>query len=273
MKKTLLVAMSVLFAGCLEPTVPNPWPTDINLSPVINVAAPSQSVLPSAYANLMGTVNNNFPHSFRNLRYQQVFLGTDVLNPVVTGLCFRRDDIARGAERTQTLTIKLGPTTRDYTNLGSVFDENYSSPPTEVFSGDVIIPASTVAGTPADFDLCIPFTQQYVHPEGSNVIVEVINTSLASGNVPRDACDVSETGCTTSRAYAFSSTATDAFSVETGGLVMKFVSPGPPRPLDPQDKAECKHGGWADFGFRSQGQCIRFVETGVDSREVVEPAN
>lgn len=273
MKRTLLVGMSIFLVGCLEPTAPNPWPTDINLSPVVSVAAPSQAVLPSAYANLMGTVNNNFPHSFRNLRYQQVFLGTDVLNPVVTGLCLRRDDLGRGLERTQTLTVKLGPTARDYTNLGSVFDENYSSPPTEVFSGDVVIPAGTVAGTPADFDFCIPFTQQYVHPEGSNVIVEVVNTSLTSGNVPRDACGGSESGCTTARAYAFSATATDAFSVEAGGLVMKFVSPEPPRPVNPQDKAECRQGGWADFGFKNQGQCIRFLETGTDSREGVEIAN
>ena len=266
MKRTLLVGMSVFLAGCLEPTVPNPWPTDINLSSSMSVAAPAEAVLPSAYSNLMGTINNNFPHSFRNLRYQQVFLGTDVVNPVVTGLCLRRDDLGRGAEKVQTLTIKLGPTMRDYTNLGSVFDENYSSAPTEVFTGDVTVPAATVAGTPTDFDFCIPFTQEYVHPAGSNVIVEVVNNSVASGNVPRDACDGSEAACTTSRAYAFSATATDAFSVETGGLVMKFVSPEPPKPVDPQDKLECKQGGWADFGFRNQGQCIRFVETGEDSR-------
>jgi hypothetical protein len=31
-------------------------------------------------------------------------------------------------------------------------------------------------------------------------------------------------------------------------------------------KADCKEGGWAEFGFRNQGQCIRFVNTGKDSR-------
>lgn len=35
---------------------------------------------------------------------------------------------------------------------------------------------------------------------------------------------------------------------------------------DPQNKDECKRGGWQDFGFRNQGQCIRFVTTGNDSR-------
>lgn len=36
--------------------------------------------------------------------------------------------------------------------------------------------------------------------------------------------------------------------------------------LDPETKADCKNGGWAAYGFRNQGQCIRFVNTGKDSR-------
>jgi hypothetical protein len=35
---------------------------------------------------------------------------------------------------------------------------------------------------------------------------------------------------------------------------------------DAQTKDDCKDGGWDDFGFRNQGQCIRFVNTGQDSR-------
>lgn len=31
-------------------------------------------------------------------------------------------------------------------------------------------------------------------------------------------------------------------------------------------RAECKQGGWESQGFRNQGQCIRFVNTGKDSR-------
>lgn len=35
---------------------------------------------------------------------------------------------------------------------------------------------------------------------------------------------------------------------------------------DVQTKDECKNGGWEAFGFRNQGQCVRFIETGMDSR-------
>ena len=37
--------------------------------------------------------------------------------------------------------------------------------------------------------------------------------------------------------------------------------------LDPQTKSDCKDGGWEAYGFRNQGQCVRFVGTGKDSRE------
>jgi hypothetical protein len=44
------------------------------------------------------------------------------------------------------------------------------------------------------------------------------------------------------------------------------MSPEPPKPVDPVSKDECMSGAWADFNFRNQGQCVRFVETGKDSR-------
>ena len=39
-----------------------------------------------------------------------------------------------------------------------------------------------------------------------------------------------------------------------------------PEPTDPTTKNDCKKGGWRDYGFRNQGQCIRYVNTGKDSR-------
>jgi len=35
---------------------------------------------------------------------------------------------------------------------------------------------------------------------------------------------------------------------------------------DPVQKNECKKGGWEDFGFKNQGQCVKYVNTGKDSR-------
>ena len=36
----------------------------------------------------------------------------------------------------------------------------------------------------------------------------------------------------------------------------------------PLTKDDCKDGGWEVYGFRNQGQCVRFIQTGEDSREV-----
>lgn len=35
---------------------------------------------------------------------------------------------------------------------------------------------------------------------------------------------------------------------------------------DPVTKEDCKKGGWDEYGFKNQGQCIRFVVTGKDIR-------
>ena len=35
---------------------------------------------------------------------------------------------------------------------------------------------------------------------------------------------------------------------------------------EPETRMDCMNGGWEEFGFRNQGQCIRFVNTGQDSR-------
>jgi hypothetical protein len=269
MKTHAFAVFGLFLIACSEPaSLATTGPRFRSTSPrhVIQLPAP-EAVLPSAFTAVMGGTNNNFPHAaFRNMRFQQVFLGSDLVSPQIVSLCLRRDDQIGSLSRTKTLTIKLGPTNLDNTNLGVVFDENYSAPPTEVFSGDVVIPAAAAGGTPADFDFCIPFTQQYDHPAGSNLIVDVINTSLDLRDAPRDACLGSESGCMTRRVYAFSPTATTATVNEAGGLVIKLVSPLPPAPVDPANADECRNGGWSDFNFRNQGQCIRFVETGFDSR-------
>jgi hypothetical protein len=37
-------------------------------------------------------------------------------------------------------------------------------------------------------------------------------------------------------------------------------------PAAPTSKGECADGGWSTLGFANHGQCVRFVETGQDSR-------
>jgi hypothetical protein len=267
MKRSMSIVVALMFVACTDASVTGTNDHPLRFNEVLTIATPTVAVLPSAYTNVMGETGNSFPHSVKNLRYQQVFSGSDVVNPEIVGLCLRRDDLfGGGTQTTQTLSIKFGPTALDHTTLGSNFAANYSAAPTDVFAGDIVVPSSVSGGTIADFDLCIPFTQTYTHPAGSNLIVEVVNTSLVSGNAPRDACDGNISTCTTARAFAFSATAETATLVQRGGLVMKLMSPEVPVQVDATTHDDCMKGGWVDFAFRNQGQCIRFVETGEDSR-------
>lgn len=40
----------------------------------------------------------------------------------------------------------------------------------------------------------------------------------------------------------------------------------PAEPKDPVVKDDCMDGGWNDFGFKNQGQCVRYLASGKDSR-------
>ncbi|HVL99399.1 MAG TPA: carboxypeptidase-like regulatory domain-containing protein, partial [Egibacteraceae bacterium] len=52
------------------------------------------------------------------------------------------------------------------------------------------------------------------------------------------------------------------------GQCIRFVRTGQDsRPQNPQTEQDCRNGGWRDYGFRNQGECIRFVRTGEDSRQ------
>src|SRR5688572_32110559 len=133
MKKAWFTALALL-VGCTDATSPALESADLGIKSIFSPVAP-EAVLPSAYATIMGNTNNNFPHaSHRQMRYQQVFNGSDLVDPIIVSLCLRRDDVASSAARTKFLTIKLGPTALDYTNLRAALDSNYTAPPTVVFS-------------------------------------------------------------------------------------------------------------------------------------------
>lgn len=235
---------------------------DVNTETDITATAVSGKILPAAYAITMGETNNSWPHARGNMRYQQVFLGTELGDmDRIAGLCLRHDELFGGRQLTENLTVKLGPTNLDHTNLGTTFDANYSSAPTQVFSDEIIIPATTGEGTIDMFDFCIEFTTEYVHEPGANLIVEMINTGTSQLTHAKDACSVGSAACTTRRVVAFSASATTGTLTDKSGLIMSFFT------SDPTEKADCTEERWIDFGFKNQGQCIRFVETEKDSRQ------
>ncbi len=51
-----------------------------------------------------------------------------------------------------------------------------------------------------------------------------------------------------------------------GGVCSHHVVEVTVKNNDASEKDQCMNDGWKDFGFRNQGQCIRFINTGQDSR-------
>ena len=52
-------------------------------------------------------------------------------------------------------------------------------------------------------------------------------------------------------------------TIATVALVTGVLGGGPATAQgQPETKDDCKKGGWMQFGFKNQGQCIRFVNTG-----------
>lgn len=69
----------------------------------------------------------------------------------------------------------------------------------------------------------------------------------------------------------------EAYAAANGGYGWVVAGPDDPNPFvnwnefvaegcGPTVKDDCKNGGWEAFGFKNQGQCIRFANTGKDSR-------
>jgi len=48
------------------------------------------------------------------------------------------------------------------------------------------------------------------------------------------------------------------------------TEPTVPVIMNPTMRSDCMSRGWHDFGFKNQGQCMRFLETGKDSRPSAE---
>lgn len=181
-------------------------------------------VLPNLLALEPGDANNVFPHARPNMRYQQIFLGSEVGGPgTFDQLCLRPDDVIASTSLVQQLTVKMGPTTRDLQTIGPVFDANYSEPPVTVFSGEFDMPETGPGGLD-DWSACVDFTARYEH-HGGNLIVELINTSTEFTNSwTADFCwsSFGQT-CKTTRLYAFNAGASQAqFLFQNQGLAMRL---------------------------------------------------
>ncbi len=191
--------------------------------------APAGIVVPLAQRTAMGNSQNVFPHGRANMRYQQVFLSSEIQNPnVLLGYELRQNDIVIGhAAGTSTLTVMLGYTSKDHQTLTNNYAGNadQGALTTVLNAVPVSFPALSGVNTdPTKFAVQIMFTSPFPFTPSStqNLLMEILNTSTASHASYWDA----DGSTTTARVYGSPSNAATGTVALGYGLVMKLVTPG-----------------------------------------------
>jgi hypothetical protein len=87
---------------------------------------------------------------------------------------------------------------------------------------------------------------------GNNIDFSITYTGLSSGSVYNLSGVIAQDGSVTGTVDSNCQT----FTMPAGSLVV----------ANPETSLECKKGGWENYGFKNQGQCVRYVETEKDSR-------
>lgn len=187
------------------------------------------TVVPAAYATTFGESANYFPHGRGNIRYQQVFLGSEVGFRPITGVSFRLDDRFGGAAGTFPITVSVGATTRTPATLtaGVPFAANFDlGGATTVFNGSWSFPAHTPPNTdPSSFVPTIVFDAPVIFAGSAtrNFLLQFDNNGTTSVTHFFDAAF--SPAATTSRVWATPIAATPNGSTQNYGLVMCLRGP------------------------------------------------
>lgn len=92
-------------------------------------------------------------------------------------------------------------------------------------------------------------------------------TTVAVNNDMGSACTSSMSSAAgLASEVSFTAVAGTTYRVQVGGYLGGVVDFRLEWTADPTTMDDCKNGGWAAYGFSNQGQCIKFVNTGKDSR-------
>ena len=193
-----------------------------------------KATVPAAYASTFGNTSNVYPLGRPVIRYQQVFLGSEL--PTVQpsfGLGMRHDDVLRATPGTTLdIEVRLGYTTMTPATLSTTFDNNFdvkTPAAVTVFPrAKFTIPdVKTVATNPQLWQVQIPFKVPFVWTQssGRNLLVEIRIYGNSSNSTLAYYVDAaSGSSATTSRVYSTASaTATTGTKSTSYGAVMSLL--------------------------------------------------
>jgi len=186
-------------------------------------------VLPANMATAFGGSGNSIPFTWSPLKYQQVFLGSDLPVPfTMAGLSLRQDDNGAGHRIVVDLEIAVGFTTKSPHTMSTTFAANFDvGPPMVVVPRSQVVFPDTPARPrdPSDFFMTIPWTTTvaWTPAAGHNFLVQVTVYGNSHGGPWAYGLDATSTG--TSRLYASPPTATTGALNVDYGLVMGLRAP------------------------------------------------
>ena len=141
-------------------------------------------VTPPAYAKAFGPTLSNSLIGGSNQRYQQLIPASTLPTSfTATGIAFRQDDsyVFADAELWVEMELRLGPSTKTSSTLGSTFASNFSSSPTLVLKKRRIsLPVLRKPNfAPSHWAVRIPFDKNYVYKRktGVNLLFEGTKTA------------------------------------------------------------------------------------------------
>jgi hypothetical protein len=199
------------------------------LTEVVN--AQSSVVVPNAFTNKEGDGNNIFPFDcavfFGSMRYQQVYLGSQLGSGVIDAISFRLNQVEDGFAATLPgVGINMSTTQASPGNLSSTFADNVGPDETVVFSGDLELSAPGCTSSPCPFVIDVPLENAFPF-DGStgNLLIDIsipVCVSLGGGSTAFDAVEI---GNFTSRAY-FGAVDSPTGTADNVALVTKFTGTG-----------------------------------------------
>jgi hypothetical protein len=164
------------------------------LLPGAAAQAQAQVVVPAALADMEGNSNNAFPFNctafgLSSMRYQQVYLGSEIGTGEISELRFRLDGFcgtAFGPEVIPNITVQLSSTMTAHPfgpsgGLSSIFAENIGPDATTVFAGDLALFSRGRPAVPMPFEITIPVRPGFFFDSstGANLLLDVSVPSCA----------------------------------------------------------------------------------------------
>ena len=194
---------------------------------VVRPAESATVVVPNAQASVVGNGLNIAPFSCAavstSMRYQQVYLGSEVGSGTITEIRLRQaaGEGAFGPTNITGVTITLSSTTAAPDGLSATFANNIGADVTTVFSGNLSLSSAACGAGPCLFDIVIPLQTPFSFnaTAGLNLLLDVTIPTCVIGN----AYDVQDSVDSVSRALASGSGSPTASATDTIGLITQFT--------------------------------------------------